>query len=49
MSEEPINENTVVTETAKACTNNCIFCNIISANDSNIILEPRVRFISYLS
>ncbi|XP_026815558.1 histidine triad nucleotide-binding protein 3-like [Rhopalosiphum maidis] len=37
--ESPVNMNIV--ETTKTRVKNCIFCNLITANDPNIILEPR--------
>jgi len=40
--ESPVNMNIV--ETTKTLVKNCIFCNLITANDPNIILEPRVKF-----
>jgi len=44
MSEEsPINSNVI--ETIKTRVKNCIFCDLITANDPNIILEPRVRIV----
>lgn len=41
--KEPININ--IDETTKTQVKNCIFCDLISANDPNIILEPRVRIV----
>jgi len=44
MSEEsPINTNIV--ETTKNRVKNCIFCDLITANDPNIILESRVSIV----
>jgi len=39
--ESPVKMNIV--ETANTRVENCIFCNVIAANDPNIILEPRVK------
>jgi len=44
--DSPINTNTV--ETTKTREKNCIFCDLISANDPNIILERQVRIVLFL-
>jgi len=44
MTEESL-INTNVAETTNARVKNCIFCDLIVANNPNIILEPRVRIV----
>lgn len=45
MSEEHVDSNVIIPETAKGLGENCIFCDIIAKNDPNTIIEPRVSFI----
>lgn len=46
MSEEPMNNKIVNNDAIEGRVENCVFCNLIAANGSNI-LEPRVRHYKY--
>jgi hypothetical protein len=47
MSEEPMNNKIVKNDRTEDRVQTCVFCNIISANGSNI-LEPRVNYYLFI-